>query len=52
MTFLQLYPFMILYQITFINPMYHKNLLLKCSNVDFQGREIASIYSESTQLKS
>lgn len=36
--------------LTFINPIYHKNLL-KCSYVDFQGREVASICSESTQVK-
>lgn len=31
--------------------MYCENLLLKCSCVDFQGREMASICSESTQAE-
>lgn len=39
-----------IHYIAFINPIYHKNLL-QCSYVDVQGREMASICSESTQAK-
>lgn len=31
--------------------MYHKALVLKCSYVDFQGREMTSVCSESMQAK-